>query len=214
MIDISLDVIGLNSMGYYSDVHACIDKKDLYKVLPLNFCRSCEIQECEDNLIYFKNIGIKLYADDEWDNFRHTLETLDIYHWITVGEDGTVEESYSDDTIIDWQVCVDTPEIKQDYTSPQNILYNSLINYISIVLPSELKLEHNKWYTSIKDDLYNYYIYLFPTEDKVILKAHLMDDVHSKTTSTLLKLFRKSFKLKKDSNCEEYYDLYVVIGMK
>ena len=200
-------------MGYYSDVHACIDKKDLYRVLPLSFCRSCEIQECEDNLIYFRNIGIKLYVDDEWDNFRQTLQTLDTYHWITIGEDGAVEESYSDDALIDWQVCVDTPEIKQDYTSPQNILYNSLINYISMVLPSDLKLEHNKWYTSI-NDLYNYYIYIFPVEDTVILKAHLMKDIRSKTTSTLLKLFRKSFKLKKDSSCEEYYDVYMVTGMK
>lgn len=201
-------------MGYYSDVHACIDKKDLYRVLPLEFCRSCEIKECEDNLIYFRNTGIKLYADDEWDNFRHTLETLDIYHWITVGEDGTVEESYSDDAIIDWQVCVDTPEIKQDYTLSQNSLYTSLINYISMVLPSELKLEQAKWYTSIKDDLYNQYIYIYPTEDKVILKVHLMDDVHSKTTSTLLKLLRKSFKLKKDYTCEDSYDIYMVTGMK
>lgn len=201
-------------MGYYSDVHACIDKKDLYRVLPLEFCRSCEIKECKDNLIYFRNTGIKLYMDDEWDNFRHTLETLDIYHWITVGEDGTVEESYSDDALIDWQVCVDTPEIKQDYTLSQNSLYTSLINYISMVLPSELQLEQGKWYTSIKDDLYNQYIYIYPTEDKVILKVHLMDDVHGKTTSTLLKLFRKSFKLKKDSSCEEYYDIYVVTGMK
>lgn len=201
-------------MGYYSDVHACIDKKDLYRVLPLEFCRSCEIKECEDNLIYFRNTGIKLYMDDEWDNFRHTLETLDIYHWITVGEDGTVEESYSDDALIDWQVCVDTPEIKQDYTLSQNSLYTSLINYISMVLPSELQLEQGKWYTSIKDDLYNQYIYIYPTEDKVILKVHLMDDVHGKTTSTLLKLFRKSFKLRKDYSCEEYYDVYVVTGMK
>lgn len=201
-------------MGYYSDVHACINKKDLYKVLPLEFCRSCEIQECEDNLIYFKDTGIKLYIDDDWDNFRHTLETLDTYHWITVGEDGAVEESYSDDAIMDWQVCVDNPEIKQDYTPPQNSLYNSMINYISMVLPSDLKLEHGKWYASIKDDLYNYYIYLFPTEDKVILKAHFIDSVRDKTTSTLLKLFRKFFKLKKDSNCEEYYDVYIVTGMK
>lgn len=201
-------------MGYYSDVHACIDKKDLYKVLPLEFCKSCEIKECEDNLIYFKNVGIKLYMDDEWDNFRHTLETLDIYHWITVGEDGTVEESYSDDALIDWQVCVDTPEIKQDYTLIQNNLYKSLINYISMVLPSELKLGHGKWYTSVNDDLYNYYIFIFPTENKVILKTHSIDDVHKKTISTLLKLLRKSFKLKKDYTCEDSYDIYMVTEMK
>lgn len=128
-------------MGYRSDVYICIKKKDLPKVIFESFVDDCEVDELEGNLVLLTAKDLKLYATDEWNLCKSTVEKLETYHWITIGEDGAIEEDYSV-ALLEVETRVVTPKSKgtiKPNTNPVPSL-KELNNFLSLVLPKNFRI--------------------------------------------------------------------------
>lgn len=128
-------------MGYRSDVYICIKKKDLPKVIFESFVDYCEVNELEGNLVLLTAKDLKLYATDEWNSCKSTVEELETYHWITIGEDGAIEEDYSI-ALLEVETRVVTPKSKgtiKSNTHPVPSL-KELSNFLSLVLPKNFRI--------------------------------------------------------------------------
>lgn len=128
-------------MGYRSDVYICIKKKDLPKVIFESFIDCCEVNELEGNLVLLTAKDLKLYATDEWNLCKSTVEKLETYHWITIGEDGAIEEDYSV-ALLEVETRVVTPKSKgtiKPNTNPVPSL-KELNNFLSLVLPKNFRI--------------------------------------------------------------------------
>ena len=134
-------------MGYRSDVYICIEKKDLPKVIFEPFIDYCEVKELEGDLILIKGNDLKLYATDEWNRCKNTIEELDVFHWITIGEDGTTEENASHyGELLEVETRVVTPkarcnlEFKTDTSKSPSL--NELCNFLSLVLSKNIRVDY------------------------------------------------------------------------
>lgn len=183
-------------MGYRSDVYICIEKKDLPKVIFEPFVDYCEIAQLVDDLVLLTAKDLKLYTTNEWESCKSTIEKLETFHWITIGEDGAIEENYSDYCgIMEVETRVVTPKSKgtiKPNTNPVPSL-KELSNFLSLVLsknfriifstPSRCVIDYNyinlnntEWYR-IECNLVSYegdtYLKVFsnnPEKDEVISK--------------------------------------------
>lgn len=128
-------------MGYRSDVYICIKKKDLPKVIFESFVDYCEVNELEGNLVLLTAKDLKLYATDEWNLCKSTVEELETYHWITIGEDGAIEEDYSV-ALLEVETRVVTPKNKGTINSNTNPVpsLKELSNFLSLVLPKNFRI--------------------------------------------------------------------------
>lgn len=130
-------------MGYRSDVYICIEKKDLPKVIFESFVDYCAVNELEDDLVLLTAKDLKLYATNEWESCKNTVEKLETFHWITIGEDGAIEENYSGyDEIMEVETRVVTPKIKGTIKSNTNSVpsLKELNNFLSLVLPKNFRI--------------------------------------------------------------------------
>ena len=181
-------------MGYRSDVYICIKKKDLPKAIFEPFVDYCEVKELEGDLVLITANDLKLYATDEWDRCKNTIEELETYHWITIGEDGAVEENYSI-ALLEVETRVITPKSKdtiKSNTSPVPSL-KELNNFLSLVLSKNFRiifptpsrcvidykytnLNNTEWYrvecnlVSYKGDTYLQVFSDNPEKDEIISK--------------------------------------------
>lgn len=128
-------------MGYRSDVYICIKKKDLPKVIFESFVDDCEVNELEGNLVLLTAKDLKLYATNEWNSCKSTVEELETYHWITIGEDGAIEEDYSV-ALLEVETRVVTPKIEGTIKSNTNPVpsLKELNNFLSLVLPKNFRI--------------------------------------------------------------------------
>lgn len=132
-------------MGYRSDVYICIEKEDLPKVIFESFVDYCEVKQLEGDLVLFLGKDLKLYATDEWNKCKSTIEELETYHWITIGEDGAVEEDYSI-ALLDVETRVVTPksrgnlEFNTDTSKAPSL--SELCNFISLVLSKNIRVDY------------------------------------------------------------------------
>lgn len=181
-------------MGYRSDVYICIKKKDLPKVIFESFIDCCEVDELEGNLVLLTAKDLKLYATDEWNLCKSTVEELETYHWITIGEDGAIEEDYSV-ALLEVETRVVTPKSKGTIKSNTNSVpsLKELNNFLSLVLPKNFRIifstpsrcvidysftevNNAKWYkiacnlVSYEGDTYLQVFYDNPEKDEVISK--------------------------------------------
>lgn len=181
-------------MGYRSDVYICIKKKDLPKVIFESFVDDCEVDELEGNLVLLTAKDLKLYATDEWNSCKSTVEELETYHWVTIGEDGAIEEDYSV-ALLEVETRVVTPKIKGTIKSNTNPVpsLKELNNFLSLVLPKNFrvifstpsrcvidysftKVNNTNWYkvacnlVSYEGDTYLQVFYNNPEKDEVISK--------------------------------------------
>lgn len=130
-------------MGYRSDVYICIEKKDLPKVIFESFVDYCGVNELEDNLVLLTAKDLKLYATNEWESCKSTVEELETFHWITIGEDGATEENYSGyDGLMEVETRVVTPKSKGTIKSNTNSVpsLKELSNFLSLVLPKNFRI--------------------------------------------------------------------------
>lgn len=162
-------------MGYRSDIHICIEKKDFPKVMHMPFLDYCDVDELEDDLIHIHANSLKLYADNEWDNLCSEVKELDDYHIIQIGEDGAVDEEYGDEPLFDWSVEVHLPssELGKFELEP-NFTYSALVDYLSLVLPKEYKVSPQRFGMGIIDtDSHLVVMNIYPVEDnKVYLRLN------------------------------------------
>lgn len=162
-------------MGYRSDIHICIEKKDFPKVMHMPFLDYCDIDELEDDLIHIQANSLKLYADNEWDNLCSEVRKLSDYHIIQIGEDGQVTEDYGDEPLFDWSIEVHLPssELGKFELEP-NFTYSTLVDYLSLVLPKEYKVSPQRFGMGITDnDSHLVVMNIYPVEDnKVYLRLN------------------------------------------
>lgn len=174
-------------MGYRSDVYICIKKKDLPKVIFESFVDCCEVNELEGNLVLLTAKDLKLYATDEWNSCKSTVEELETYHWVTIGEDGAIEEDYSI-ALLEVETRVVTPKSKGTIKSNTNPVpsLKELSNFLSLVLPKNFRIifstpsrcvidysftevNNTKWY-KVACNLVSYegdtYLQVFSNEEK------------------------------------------------
>ena len=181
-------------MGYRSDVYICIKKKDLPKAIFEPFVDYCEVKELEDDLVLITANDLKLYATNEWDKCKSTVEELETYHWITVGEDGAIEEDYSI-ALLEVETRVITPKSKGTIKSNTNPVpsLKELNNFLSLVLSKNFRiifptpsrcvidykytnLNNTEWYrvecnlVSYKGDTYLQVFSDNPEKDEIISK--------------------------------------------
>lgn len=127
-------------MGYRSDVYICIKKKDLPKVIFESFVDYCEVNELEGNLVLLTAKDLKLYATNEWNSCKSTVEELETYHWITIGEDGAIEEDYSV-ALLEVETRVVTPKSKGTISNTKPVpSLKELSNFLSLVLPKNFRI--------------------------------------------------------------------------
>lgn len=162
-------------MGYRSDIHICIEKKDFPKVMHMPFLDYCDIDELEDDLIHIHARSLKLYADNEWDNLCSEVKGLSDFHIIEIGEDGQVTEEYGDEPLFDWSIEVHLPasELGKFDLEP-NFTYSALVDYLSLVLPKEYKVSPQRFGMGIIDtDSHLVVMNIYPVEDnKVYLRLN------------------------------------------
>lgn len=184
-------------MGYRSDVYICIKKKDLPKVIFESFVDDCEVDELEGNLVLLTAKDLKLYATNKWNSCKSTVEELETYHWITIGEDGAIEEDYSV-ALLEVETRVVTPKSKGTIKSNTNPVpsLKELNNFLSLVLPKNFRIifstpsrcvidysftevNNTKWY-KVACNLVSYegdtYLQVFsdnPEKDEVISKLEV-----------------------------------------
>ena len=185
-------------MGYRSDVYICIEKKDLPKVIFESFVDYCEVKQLEDNLVLLTAKDLKLYATNEWESCKNTIEELKTFHWITIGEDGAIEENYSDCGIMEVETRVVTPKSKgtiesNTITVPSlkelsNFLFLVLSKNFRIIFPTPSRcvidykytnLNNTEWYrvecnlVSYKGDTYLQVFSDNPEKDEIISKLEI-----------------------------------------
>lgn len=185
-------------MGYRSDVYICIEKKDLPKVIFESFVDYCEVVQLVDDLVLLTAKDLKLYATNEWESCKSTIEELETFHWITIGEDGATEENYSDYGIMEVETRVVTPKSRGTLKSNTNTVpsLKELSNFLSLALsknfrinfptPSRCVIDYNyaklnntEWYR-IECNLVSYrgdtYLQVFsnnPEKDEIISKLEV-----------------------------------------
>lgn len=162
-------------MGYRSDIHICIEKKDFPKIMHMPFLDYCSVDELEEDLLHIYAYSLKLYADNEWDNLCSEVEKLSDYHIMELGEDGAVKESYAEDPILDWSVEVHLPSSELGkFNLEPNFTYSSLVDYLSLVLPKEYKVSPQRFGMGIIDtDSHLVVMNIYPVEDnKVYLRLN------------------------------------------
>ena len=154
-------------MGYRSDIHICVEKKDFTKILHMPFLDYCDVDELEDDLIQIHAKSLKLYADDEWDDLCSEVRKLSDYHIIAVGEDGAVTEDYGAEPLFDWSVEVHLPSSELGkYDLEPNFTYSSLVDYISLVLPQGYKVSPQRFGMGVVDISSHLVIMnIYPMED-------------------------------------------------
>ena len=159
-------------MGYRSDIHICIEKKNFSKIMHMPFLDYCDVDELEDGLLHIHAKSLKLYADNEWENLCYEVERLSDYHIMELGEDGAVKESYAEDPLFDWSVEVNLPSLELGkFNLEPNFTYSSLVDYLSLVLPKEYKVSPQRFGMGIIDtDSHLVVMDIYPVEDN---KAYL-----------------------------------------
>ena len=162
-------------MGYRSDIHICIEKKDFPKIMHMPFLDYCYVDELEDDLLHIHANSLKLYADDEWADLCSEVEKLSDYHIMEVGEDEAVKESYGDEPLFDWSVEVHLPSSEVGkFHVESNFTYTTLVDYLSLVLPKEYKVSPQRFGMGITDnDSHLVVMNIYPVEDnKVYLRLN------------------------------------------
>lgn len=162
-------------MGYRSDIHICIEKKNFAKIIDMPFLDYCDVDELEDDLLHIHARALKLYGDDDWDNLCSEVKELDDYHIIQIGEDGAVEEAYGDDLLFDWSVEVHLPSSELGkFNLEPNFTYSALVDFLSLALPNEYKVSPQRFGMGIIDtDLHLAVMNIYPVEDnKVYLRLN------------------------------------------
>lgn len=96
-----------------------------------------------DDLVLLTAKDLKLYGTNEWESCKSTVEELETFHWITIGEDGAIQENYSDyGEIMEVETRVVTPKSKgtiRPNTNPVPSL-KELNNFLSLVLPKNFRI--------------------------------------------------------------------------
>lgn len=161
-------------MGYRSDIHICIEKKNFSKIMHMPFLDYCDVDELEEDLIHIHSRGLKLYVDNDWDNLCSEVKGLSDYHIIEIGEDGAVTESYGDEPLFGWSVEVHLPSSELGkFDLEPNFTYSSLVDYLSLVLPKEYKISPQRFGMGIIDDSHFVVMNIYPAEDnKVYLRLN------------------------------------------
>lgn len=159
-------------MGYRSDIHICIEKKDFPKIMHMPFLDYCSVDELEEDLLHIYAYSLKLYADSEWADLCSEVENLSDYHIMELGEDGAVKESYAEDPLFDWSVEVHLPSSELGkFNLEPNFTYSSLVDYLSLVLPKEYKVSPQRFGMGIVDSNSHLVVMnIYPVEDN---KAYL-----------------------------------------
>ena len=159
-------------MGYRSDIHICIEKKNFSRIMDMPFLDYCDVDELEEDLIHIHAKSLKLYADNEWDNLCSEVRELSDFHIIEIGEDGQVTEDYGDEPLFDWSVEVNLPSSELGkFNLEPNFTYSTLVDYLSLVLPKEYKVSPQRFGMGIIDtDSHLVVMNIYPVEDN---KAYL-----------------------------------------
>lgn len=134
-------------MGYRSDVYICIEKKDLLNVIFEPFVDYCEVKELEGDLVLIKGNDLKLYATDEWEHCKNTIENLEVFHWITIGEDGATGENSSHyGELLEVETRVVTPKSKGNFKYTTDTTkapsLSELCNFLSLVLSKDIRIDY------------------------------------------------------------------------
>ena len=116
-------------MGYRSDVYICIPKKDLYILQGDSFLYYCDIKELENNLLLIQGEDINLYHTT-WDNFINLIENCSMFHWISIGEDGAIQES-SNTSLLEVEHIIHTPTQLGEYSKEEE---SNLVKQIFLIL--------------------------------------------------------------------------------
>lgn len=162
-------------MGYRSDIHICIEKKNFSKIMHMPFLDYCDVDELEEDLIHIHSRGLKLYVDNDWDNLCSEVKGLSDYHIIEIGEDGAVTEEYGEEPLFDWSVEVHLPSSELGkFNLEPNFTYSSLVDYLSLVLPKEYRISPQRFGMGIIDtDSHLVVMNIYPAEDnKVYLRLN------------------------------------------
>ena len=162
-------------MGYRSDIHICIEKKNFSKIMHMPFLDYCDVDELEDDLLHIHAKSLKLYMDDEWDNLCSEVKELDDYHIIQIGEDGAVDEEYGDEPLFDWSVEVHLPSSELGkFDLESNFTYTTLVDFLSLALPNEYRVSPQRFGMGIIDNVSHLVVMnIYPAEDnKVYLRLN------------------------------------------
>ena len=162
-------------MGYRSDIHICIEKEDFPRIMHMPFLDYCDVDELEHGLLHIHAKGLKLYADNEWDNLCSVVRAHNDYHIIQIGEDGAVEESYGIEPLFDWSVEVHLPDYELgEFHMETNFTYSTLVDYITMVVPKAYRVSPQRFGMGIIDnDSHLVVMNIYPAEDnKVYLRLN------------------------------------------
>ena len=203
-------------MGYRSDIHICIEKKDFSKIMYMPFLDYCDVDELEDGLLHIHAKSLKLYADNEWENLCYEVERLSDYHIMELGEDGAVKESYGEDPLFDWSVEVNLPSSELGkFNLEPNFTYSSLVDYLSLVLPKEYKISPQRFGMGILDISHLVVMNIYPVEDKVYLRLNTNPRV-TDSDNRIMDLINQRFKTTEDKrpDCFAGYTVDSVLPTK
>lgn len=203
-------------MGYRSDIHICIEKKNFSKIMHMPFLDYCDVDELEDGLLHIHAKSLKLYADNEWENLCYEVERLSDYHIMELGEDGAVKESYAEDPLFDWSVEVNLPSSELGkFNLEPNFTYSSLVDYLSLVLPKEYKISPQRFGMGILDISHLVVMNIYPVEDKVYLRLNTNPRV-TDSDNRIMDLINQRFNTteEKTSDCFAGYTVDSVLPTK
>lgn len=123
-------------MGYYSKVDIVVDKESFALLAGFEDIAYFDVVSCSDSegeYMHIRHESIKLYHI-AWEDFIKLIESCKKFHWISIGEDGCVEENYNT-YLISWEVVVTTPKTDLDYKPESNALQREVLKYIELTLP-------------------------------------------------------------------------------
>lgn len=157
-------------MGYRSDIHICIEKKDFPKIMHMPFLDYCDVDELEDDLLHIHAKSLKLYADNEWADLCSEVERLSDYHIMELGEDGAVKESYGDEPLFDWTVEVHLPSSELGkFDLESNFTYSTLVDFLSLALPNGYRVSPQRFGMGVVDNVSHLVVMnIYPAEDNKV----------------------------------------------
>lgn len=189
-------------MGYRNSVYICIPEKDLYILQGDSFLEYCDIKKLENNLLLIQGEDINLYHTT-WDNFINLIENCSMYHWISIGEDGTIHE-FSNTSLLEVEHIIHTPTQLGEYSKEEE---SNLVKQIFLILKLILPKEYTIYDKDICINCKSLNILATVYTCNNLSYIRFIKD-NTETFKTLFNLMNKSFKLlpvlSKD-NIEIYY---------
>ena len=191
-------------MGYYSKVDIVVDKESFALLAGFEDIIYFNVVSCSDSdgeYMHIMHESIKLNCI-EWETFVKLIESCKVFHWITIGEDGCVEENYNT-YLISWEVVVTTPKTDLDYKPESNDLQKEVLKYIELTLP-KLVIAENRILSRITGERIANVCVTFG-------KTYLHIERHHEMIDSLLVMLAKTYIIKRVYDFDPYkvYSIFI-----